>query len=240
MMRGEIMLAAGIALPLHLLLLFGVRPSTENVSNGRLSPPHTRYMAQLSEEALQKGETVRSVNSPVVFSLPSVMGFNRELRSHDVRTRLSFSQQVEAEKFLQVKPSAKTDVERLEPQELMISAYHLDPGLPKDPYTGERLRPSPRRIIFPLELQNRLMSDIVLPPELSKTDERPWEVRASISVSEQGAVEHVFLDRPLESASLNQQILRMVHGLRFKPGKAVESSIEIYSNETESEGRQDK
>ena len=42
----------------------------------------------------------------------------------------------------------------------------------------------------------------------------------------------MFLEQPLESAPLNQQVLQLLYGLRFKPGAgSVEGSIEIYSPE---------
>ena len=57
-----------------------------------------------------------------------------------------------------------------------------------------------------------------------------WEVRADITVSSEGVVEHVFLEQPLETAALNQSILRLLHGLRFKPGdNTMVGHIEVYS-----------
>ena len=88
------------------------------------------------------------------------------------------------------------------------------------------------RVVLAPELKTRLVGGIVLPPELNGSVETPWEVHASVSVSEQGSVSHILLEQPLESPERNQQVLRLLYSLRFKAGDPVESGIDIYSPET--------
>ena len=231
--------AAATGLLLHLLLFAAVKPIGSPLT-GSPVPPHTFYRGPASPSATDSSGAgaweVRAVKSPVVFSLPSTMGFSRELDSQDVRTRLSFQQQVRAERFLEIAPSIKAAEERLDPQAWMVSARATEPAVPSRALKGGKERTSSRRVVMAPELMPRLMGGVVLPPELNMGGGKAWEVRASVSISVQGAVEHVFLEQPLESEPLNQQVLRLLYSLRFKPGPAIESSIEIYSPEPESKG----
>ena len=103
--------------------------------------------------------------------------------------------------------------------------------LPSGIFQSEEKRAAARRVNLTAELKERLQGGVVLPPVLNKTGSSPWEIHASVSVSEQGTVKHVFLDQPLDVEGLNQPLLQLLYGLRFKPGEAVEGSIEIYSPE---------
>ena len=235
--------AAGIAVVTHLLLFVGVRPTSAIAPDAPSPPPVTRYLFQTLETQLpSSGSDVRTVRSPVIFSLPSGMGFSRELQEDDVRTSLSsHSKKKPSERFLEVDPSARNADERLDSQGLMLSAgKHVAPQLPSGVFQTLEKRSDTRRIMMVPELQERLVGGVVLPAELNVEVSTPWEVRASVSVSEAGMVQHVFLDRPLESVPLNQQVLQLLHGLRFELGSPVEGTIEIYSAEAASEGGLEK
>jgi len=224
-------LAAGAALSLHLLLFVAVEPSRGNVSNQRMDPPRTRYLLASAGDAANAEADVRTVRSPVIFSLPSAMGFSQELLSNEVRTKLSFLQMVKTEHFLEDESVPQYFGERLAPLELMISGREKGPALP----AVEISPPSKAttRVVLAPELKSRLVGGIVLPPELNGAVKKPWEVHASISVSEQGAVRHILLEQPLESPERNQQVLRLLYGLRFKAGEPIESGIDIYSPEAD-------
>lgn len=227
-----IFMACGLAGTLHLLLFAAVSPTDGKGSVGTMMPPATRYLVQAAANLPESGSEVRTVCSPVLFSLPSNMGFSRELMEKDVHTRLSFSQQVEAERFLAVDSAKRVADVRLTPQELMLTAgVASSPGLPADGFLGLEKRPAARRVNLAPELKERLVDGVVLPPALNKDVTEPWEIHASVSVSEYGAVNHVFLDKPLKSVPLNRHVLQLLYGLRFKPGQAVDGSIEIYSPE---------
>lgn len=232
--RG-LVLAFAIAAGMHLMLFVLAQPSVGRGQPVALVPPVTRY----GDSTVAEGDSdnVRMIESPVLFSLPSPLGFSRELMDHDVVTRKSFmQQQVHSEQFLDVSPSAQNAVERIQPGELMVAATSRDPLLPVPGAIESAPFPPARRVTMSWGLRDRLIGGIVLPPGLNKIFEKPWAVHASASISEQGQVVHVFLDQPLEPASLNQEVLRLLYGLRFKPGKAVDGTIDIYSPETAAGG----
>jgi hypothetical protein len=236
--RRAIELAVCLAVMMHLLLFMAVRPSNGNGLAGVLVAPETHYLAKAPGKLLLAGSDVRTVWSPAIFSLPSEMGFSRDLLNVDLRTRLAFSQQVESESFLDVDPVPRDTGAQVIPQELMLTAgARTAPQLPAEIFQSVEKRPSARRISLAPELQERLIGGVVLPPTLNKQSTTPWEVRAAVSISKQGRVRHVFLDQPLESAKLNQEVIHLLYGLRFKSGDGpVEGSIEIYSPETTTDG----
>jgi len=226
-------IAAGAALSMHLLLFVAAGPSRGNAAAHRTVPPQTHYLHASTGEAVSAENDVRTVRSPVVFSLPSVMGFTQELMNNDVRTKLSFLQPVQTEHFLEAKGVPQYSGEQLAPVQLMVSGMEKEPSLPAAGIDVEPPQVAATRVVLAPELKSRLVGGIVLPSELNGVVATPWEVHASISVSEQGAVRHILLEQPIESPERNQQILRLLYSLRFKAGEPIESSIDIYSPEAD-------
>lgn len=236
--RRGIMLAVGTAVAMHLLLFAVALPSNSRRMKAVQIPPVTHYTMQSVDENTDEG-MVRMIKSPVLFALPTDVGFSRELLENDVQTSKTLLQQfTHSEAFLTLNPDAGNAADQLHPGTLMISSAARSLGLPVEWTAGEAPVTTPQRVSLDPDLRERLVGGIILPPELNQTAEHPWSVRASLDISEQGSVDHVFLDRPLESASLNQQVLRLLYGLRFKPGDATTGSIEIYSPEADGEGEE--
>jgi hypothetical protein len=232
--RG-LLLASALAVALHGLLFLAVRPGLNGGRVGGMPvAPQTSYLPRAPGKLPMAGNEVRILGSPVLFSLPSGMGFSRALMQQDVATRLdTLSRPQESEQFLAIDTAARDTARQLVTPDLLLSSGKGGaPALPEGIFPASENRPSARRVTIVPELKERLIGGIVLPPALNQEVPQGWEVSASMSVSELGTVEHVFLNRPLEPAALNQQVLQLLYGLRFKPGAAVDGSIEIYSPET--------
>jgi len=230
--RG-VLLAVMLALLLHAgLLLLTVRPVDVRRMGLRV-PPNTRFLAEPVESMVMNAADVRTIRSPVVFSLPSSMGFSRELLSQDVQTRLRFSQQMETERFLNVDAAAYVN-RRITglPEVAPLALKPLDPAVPADIYQESGTVSTARRVTMDTMLKSRIEGSVVLPPALNQSVEKPWEVRAAIHVTESGMVQHVLLEQPLDSAELNQQVIQLLYGLRFKAGRPLDGSVEIYSPES--------
>lgn len=228
----EIILGTGAALLLHMLLFAAVQPISDRANNRPSAPPRTRYLLASTEDAAVADSNVRTVRSPVIFSLPSSIGFSQELMENDVRTKLSFLQPVKTEHFLESTTFSRYSDEQLAPLELMVSQSDKGPPLPSVFGDAEPPRLVATRVVLASGLKSRLVGGIVLPPQLNREVETPWEIHASISVSEQGAVRHILLEQPLESPERNQTVLQLLYSLRFKAGEPMEGSIDIYSPET--------
>ncbi|HEY5652967.1 MAG TPA: hypothetical protein VIR63_01185 [Pontiella sp.] len=174
---------------------------------------------------------VRIVRSPAAFSLPSEMGFSHALAEMDVVTPLrTFSRPKQATSFLEVTPSIFSQEKVFSSDGFLFGVGTYQPALPNYLHSGEA-RPSARRISMTPELRERLVGGVVLPSELNQESENPWEVRAMVSISEQGVVEHVLLEDPLDESVMNQKVLLLLYNLRFRQGVAVEGEVEIYSPE---------
>jgi hypothetical protein len=224
-----IMLAFSLAVMMHLLLFVSALPSDETVKSVNLSPPQTHYAMPDADGAADES-TIRMLKSPVLSSLPSALGFSGELLQHDVQNPKKFTPlSVPSAHFLELSSSAQHRGERLNVKDLMISAAERGPGLPADTSSQDEVYPVGKRVQLAPALQGRLEGGIVLPSGLNQETDTPWMVHAEISISEQGIVEHVFLEQPLESVALNQQVLQVLYSLNFKAGAAQQSSIEIYS-----------
>lgn len=231
--QREFMLIASFSVMAHLCLFLVFRVSAEDGRNRAAAVPRTLYSGSETDAPAGLQNHVRMVQSPVIFSLPSVMGFSRDLLVQKARTRLVLSQPKQTEEFLPVDPLEAVAV-RISREKLMVSTAGRDePRVPGAFIARPQSRPAARRVFMVPALKDRLIGGVVLPAALNLTSAKPWEVHASVSVGESGAVTHVFLDEPLESPALNQQVMQLLHGLRFKAGPAVDGSIEIYSPETD-------
>jgi hypothetical protein len=237
--RKVIGLAVCLATTMHLLLFLVVRPANGNGLSGAPVPPTTYYLAHSGDTA-RSGQS-RTVWSPVLFSLPSELGFSHDLLEERPHTGLTFKQPNDKESFLHVDGASTDDTLEINTDELLVTSGGL--GAPRPPVSAVSVaddrRPAPRRVYMAPELKERLMGGIVLPPELNRrgAGDAAWEVRADLRVSEQGTIHHVLFEQPLSEESLNLAVLRLLYGLRFKAGEGpVDGRIEIYSPEATPDG----
>lgn len=227
-------LAAALAVILHLVLFVAVRPSPAKELSGESAPPDTYYLAKAGSKLSVNETDPRKVWSPLLFSLPSEQGFSNDSLSKMPRSPTFDLTPSGLGHFLELGAPTRTTGVQILPQTFMLTAVEkIAPQLPASEFQPEGKLLSARRVYVAPELKERLVGGIILPPELNKEVDEAWEVHASISISEEGEVRHVFLDHPLEPPQLNRQVQRLLRSLRFKPGvSAVEGRIEIYSPET--------
>jgi|GEM_PF-6610486 len=231
--RSGIKVAIGLSVLLHLLLFTVFHASVGHGLGGALVPPETHYLGNAAAGGSVANGRVRTVLSPVVFSLPSEMGFSRTLYNDPLRTRLTFSQPVESERFLAVETARRDSDAPIDAGGLMLTGARASLlAVPEQALAVAQKGPSARRVNMAPALKERLAGGVVLPPALNQAADSAWQVKAAVSISAAGRVRHVFLDQPLESPALNLQVLQLLYGLRFKSGaQPVEGSVEIYSPE---------
>lgn len=222
-------LAISLAAMMHLWLFTGFRPVERDGLAGVPVPPVTAYSARPSGAAVAVDE-VRRVWSPVLFSLPSEMGFSRELLQEKPNTRLTFRQEDAPERFLPIEPAPRSHGPGVVPEQLAVTAKSRPTLAAPRMAPDEPERRPARRVFIDPDLKARLIGGIVLPPELNRTGSTAWEVHADISIARDGSVQHVFLEQPQAVPDLNLTVLRMLQGLQFRPDtRAAEGHIEIYS-----------
>jgi hypothetical protein len=223
-----------LAFMMHLLLFLMVRSPNQDSLVGLRVPPDTRYLGTSFSKGIQVGGNARTVWSPILFSLPSNMGFSRAILEERPKLSQTLSgPQVDSEPFLDVTFASKDAGMQIFPQELMVTTESISsPPLPEvSNLEASSILAAPRVYVDP-GLKDRLAGGIVLPLVLNQPTRIPWEVHADISISKDGQVRHVLLDQPLESEKLNQVVIRLLHGLHFKSAdRPAEGRIEIYSLE---------
>ncbi len=230
-------LVALIAVGFHGALFFAVQPKrADMLAGGMPVPPRTFFMAAGGEDLPMVGMPVRTIISPVLFSLPSSVGFSRVLYDQKIQTPRFTPNPGSPEQFLEahpVPPEMKIESKRLMLTSVMAGA----PDVPDYIYGADIPRPSARRVTLAPVLKERLIGGVVLPSALNQDVENAWEVSAQLSVSDEGVVKQVFLKNPQESAVLNMEILKLLYGLQFNAGEPVDGVVEIYSPEpTKSNG----
>ncbi|MBN2786563.1 MAG: hypothetical protein JXR25_17230 [Pontiellaceae bacterium] len=234
--RMGIGIIAGVGVALHLLFLLVVKPVDSAPVNGLPVPPVTRFM--VGGELTSANETdARVVWSPVLFSLPSASGFSAELLDHDVKTsKTTVPPKSETEQFLSVDLQQWKNLDFGAPESLMISPSKKRLEIPEDDRGALSGIAPGRRVVLDPALRDRMIGEIVLPEGLGQSTDADKVIEAVLNVSEFGVVEHVFVQQPLSSKTLNQQLVSMLYQLRFKPGNALESRIEIYASDQEEAG----
>ncbi len=231
-------MAAGLAVLMHLLLFVAVRPADGKHTMEVRVPPKTYYRNVPTDMPPGSADEVRMVWSPVLFSLPSPLGFSRDLLRDKLSTRLTFAQPGESETFLSINLSVRFAEAQLISENLMLTAGESrNLSVPPHAFQPESARPPIRRVHVVPALKERLEGGIVLPPELSQPGGAAWEIQADVHVSAEGIVQYIFLEQPLEEAALNQSVLQLLRGLRFRSGSdSVDGRIEIYSAAAPAEG----
>ncbi|MDZ8119756.1 hypothetical protein P9H32_14095 [Pontiella sp. NLcol2] len=225
-------MATGIAVVFHAALFLPIRPLVGATAGVHMDVPSTRYQSGGHTSFSRSGPRVRTVSSPVLFSLPSKMGFSREFFRERIQTPRFDPGSGTPERFLDV-PGMRRRKALNSENLMLIALIGSEPAVPDDVYGADVEKPAARRVSLAPELKSRLVGGVVLPAELNQEVSKPWAVRAEVSISGDGLVEHVFLEEPLDSAPLNQSVLKMLHGLNFSAGDQVEGVVEIYSPETQ-------
>lgn len=226
-----------IAVGFHAALFFTVQPRQGDVLAGGMPvPPRTFFMTMGGEDLPMAGTPVRTIISPVLFSLPSSIGFSRVLYDQKIQTPRFTPNPGAPEKFLEAHPVSPGM--KIEPKKLMLTSIMAGaPNVPDYIYGADIQRPSSRRVTLAPVLKERLVGGIVLSPALNQDVASAWEVSAQLRVSHEGIVEQVFVNNPLESPELNMEILKLLYGLQFNAGEPVDGVVEIYSPEpTKSNG----
>ena len=222
--------AGGIAVGAY-LLLFSVRPVAceRSPSLTRRLAPQSRYRCCSDQDIPAGAERVRVLNSPVLFSLPSSMGFSGLVGEYDVETRTSFKQQVHSDDFADAVPSGFPICKECGLESLLLWEGGRRLALPQMDQTDFTEIPVVRRVFMEDQLRNRLIEALVLPDALNAGGDEEWTVRAMLHITSEGFVEHVFLEQPLAVADLNEAVLRFFYNLRFKAGAELDTSVEIFS-----------
>jgi len=236
--------AVGAALALHALFFVIFRAAPQSYTQNHPAPPSTGYLFSPAGTAVApEGGDVRLIWSPILFSFPSKMGFSRELLQERLHTMLSSNkQEQDTESFLVTDNGLAVAKDAVPVETLSLSSVRRPgPPLPASPVEPSGSTLSSRRVYMAPELKSRLKGGVELTADLNKAGPSAWQARADVTVSEQGMVRHVFLEKPLQPPELNRAVLQTIYRLKFSPAAwPVHGRIEIYSPETAANGGTEK
>lgn len=192
----------------------------------RLHPPTpatVTYLPAVPSQVPIPASDVRAIRSPSIFSLPTTIGFSRELLARDSAARPPYQIRDTAAIFLRREVPVEGEKAGAEPAWAALSPSAT--SAPRGAYGEEPAFSQPRRSSLP-GVDMELMGDLreakpleqPLPKPAELGAERTWELGARLLVGADGRVRHVFLVSPAASATINEVMLRHLYRWRFEPG----------------------
>ena len=188
--------------------------------------PHARFLpARTLADGGEPQSDLRVMWSPVLFALPTPMGFSRAPAAGDGHDR------------------PRVQRPNLEPQLMPPPTASLKSVVPASKFPGfndgANFRLDGAEPVFAAmpAATNSLTTEILgglrdtpclekplpaLPPELISDS---WAVAATLEVGREGRVQHVFLDPPSASAAFNVQLTQAFFRWRFAPSSAAAQGV---------------
>ena len=229
----------GVAILFHLLLFTIAKPIFPKKQQAPM-PPTTTYLSKRpnSTDPLNK----LNIWSPLLFSLPSEMGFSHDYLEQKLQTHLTLPPPEKTNYFLHLSPQQIFATFIYTGKKRLLTHPETTPlPLPADP----SLTPPPPstkkapRIRLSQTLKPRLDLPQTLPPLLNQPTPNPWEAHATIKISAYGRVEQIFLRKPIEDPQLNKAVLLWLYNLHFKPADQPETgTLELFSPAPKTEEEQ--
>ena len=173
----------------------------------------------------------RILRSPVLFALPSPLGFSRKILREPFRVPLTFIQPAESAALLPLTLSALDADVPLHLSDLMVfSPRSAPPPLPEVGAPLPVAPPAPPQPTLRLSsaLQQRLFEPAKPPATLQPAGSEPLFLRAVLYLDPDGTVHAVFFEKP-PPAPLEIPLLAYLRQLRFRPADAAAvGSVELF------------
>ena len=163
---------------------------------------------------------LRALWSPVLFALPTPMGFSRGATNSDVAWRPPLQQTQSEPVLLTRPPPAPAALMAVTPGLLARRAAAPPALVPAEPpvFAGA---PAATGRVWQVVLGDGLAGirwqQQPLPEAPAEDGESLWEAGAQLEISREGVVQHVWLDTPTASAQVNDLLLHALLGWRSVP-----------------------
>jgi hypothetical protein len=176
---------------------------------------------------------LRVLWSPVLFALPTPMGFSRTALTNDVGARPPLTPPGDTAVFLDRAAPTQARVAQMgqNMEELVFqSSTSLPLRVSEEPVFGDKPAPTGEtiQIEFAGDLAGRTFSRFGLPEDPRVRGENAWEAGAYVEIGPDGRVRHVLLEEPSPSAKLNAMLVRAILGWQMDgPGGAVGGRVTL-------------
>lgn len=197
-------LGVGLAAAWYAWILFGLDPAPPPEPRARARPAPVTYMP-VEAAGMPDRPDVRAIWSPVLFSLPTAVGFSRGAPSGPV-ARPPLDPPAEPPPLLALRPQtpARTPVP-LAP--VPLPAYVPPPPRPPAP-AGTTMTP----------LEGAVPADAGFPVAPEARGDRAWEAEAQVDFGEDGLPRHAFVESADASSGVRGEIARGLHRWRRPAG----------------------
>ena len=159
---------------------------------------------------------IRLVQSPIIFALPTKIGFSKDLLENEKEVDLFSVKSSEKEFFFKF----DKDVFRSLKQPLSFNDIKQYQFSYEPIKTYKKLDKSENNLHYQLSknLESILIDDSILIKNLASLEGDSWFVKASLYISENGFVDHVFIDDISEKTINKMSLLNALYNIKFKSG----------------------
>ena len=159
---------------------------------------------------------IRLIQSPIIFALPTKIGFSKRLSDHEKKVDLFSVKSSEKEFFFKF----DKDVFRSLKQPLPFNDIKQYQFSYEPIKTYKKLDKSENNLHYQLSknLELILIDDSILIENLASLEGDSWFVKASLYISENGFVDHVFIDDISEKTINKMSLLNALYNIKFKSG----------------------
>jgi hypothetical protein len=204
-------------------------PASPRPARGVALVPRVVYLPSMSDAAAPTGVTaeVRMLWSPVLFSLPTPLGFSRDALTNEMRMRPPLGPYAGFTNFLEraartapvIEPPPRVNLPEMAANALraVVASEPLTPAFDLTAVSTSALF----EIVLLDGLAGRKFAETRLPVRPWVGGAKPWEAVAYLELDEAGRVVHVFLESPSPSDALNARLAQVLRAWRLaEPGSA--------------------
>ena len=165
------------------------------------------------------------VQSPILFALPTVIGFSKELDNITNDVELIFVKSYEKEKYFDF--SDDYDIGDLE-KDLKKEPMNLSKIIiPK--YDIININKSYDNVKLSKNLEERIIDNIDFDNQLNLNNQKPYFIQAILHLTEDGFIENIFIEE-CSSDLDRKKIINQLYKINFKSGISEIGWIKIFNN----------
>ena len=159
---------------------------------------------------------LRLIQSPIIFALPTKIGFSKDLFENEKKVELFFSKSSEKEAFFEF----ENNTSYISKKSLLFEETGKLKPLNISSISYENLEKKNNFIEFKLSknLEQIIIDELPLLFDEENLKIDGWYAKATLHISEDGFVEHVFIDDISEKSINKMNLINKLYNIKFKSG----------------------
>lgn len=198
------------------------RQNDEPLKTLRHEAPLLAYLPDYASNAATEESEVPTLMTPVLFSLPSTVGFSKPILQYKEGMLAGNYPRQNEPAFLEHSIAPRVDNFLVWPRHMDSQAAHIlnNPSITKPRTTLARdgiVDPKATvHISFIGELNPAMFESMPLDPKIETEFASPWQATVSMYFDNEGLPSQVFLETPTENSDLNSAIIRNLYQWRLQ------------------------